>query len=140
MEIGGLDHVQVGMEEGGEERARAFYGGVLGLTEVRKPKALAGRGGCWFVGEGVHLHLGVERPFAPPQRAHIALLVPDLDVARSHFQSAGVSVKEDDSAAEFARFYINDPFGNRIEIVDAADAGFTERMPARAWLGVGTAS
>ncbi len=130
MRIGGFDHFQIGIEEGGEDRARQFYGGVLGLTEVEKPEALAGRGGCWFIGEGVQLHLGVERPFSPPPRAHVALLVGDLREARARFASAGVDVIEDDSDIGVARFYVRDPFGNRVEIVDALDAGFTWRQPA----------
>jgi catechol 2,3-dioxygenase-like lactoylglutathione lyase family enzyme len=117
------------MEEDGEERARSFYGSVLGLTEVQKPAALAARGGCWFVGEGIHLHLGIERPFKPQARAHIALLAQELDAARAHFAAAGVEVIDDDSGVEYARFYVRDPFGNRIEIVDARDAGFTARLP-----------
>jgi catechol 2,3-dioxygenase-like lactoylglutathione lyase family enzyme len=117
------------MEEDGEERAREFYGGVLGLTEVQKPAALAARGGCWFVGEGIHLHLGVERPFRPQARAHVALLADDLDAARDHFDAAGIEVTDDDSGVGFARFYVRDPFGNRIEIVAARDAGFTARSP-----------
>ena len=131
MRIGGLDHVQIGFEEGGEDRVRQFYGGVLGLTEVEKPAALAGRGGCWFVGDGVQLHLGVERPFSPSPRAHVALLVSDLDEARALFAASQVEVLDDDSDAGFARFYVRDPFGNRIEIVDARDAGFTRRQAAR---------
>src|SRR4051812_18058135 len=59
----GIDHVQLAMPEGGEDAARAFYGGLLGLTEVPRPPALAGRGGCWFAAPGVAVHLGVETPF-----------------------------------------------------------------------------
>ncbi len=72
------------MPEGAEALARGFYGGVLGLDEVAKPAALAGRGGVWFESGGLRLHLGVERPFAPAKKAHPALQVADLDAwARS---------------------------------------------------------
>jgi len=130
--IGRLDHVQLGIEEGGEESAREFYAGVLGLTEVEKPAALADRGGCWFIGDGLQLHLGVERPFAPSPRAHVALIADDLDATRSRLAAAGIEVADDESDAGIARFYARDPFGNRIEIVDARDADFTRRQPARA--------
>ncbi len=46
--VEGLDHVQLAMPRGGEERARAYFAGLLGLAELEKPPALAGRGGVWF--------------------------------------------------------------------------------------------
>ncbi len=78
IEVVGLDHVQLAMPPGQEDLARRFYAGVLGLTEVPKPAALAGRGGCWFVGPSIHLHLGVEAEFRPATKAHPALLVADI--------------------------------------------------------------
>src|ERR1700712_4285625 len=77
--ITGLDHVRVAMPAGGEQRARDFYGGLLAMTEVEKPAALAGRGGCWFSAGTAVLHLGVEEPFSPAHKAHPAFLVADLD-------------------------------------------------------------
>ena len=74
-----LDHVQLAMPEGGEDRAREFYAGVLGLSEVQKPAMLAMNGGAWFKSGDVELHLGVERDFAPARKAHPALLYRDLD-------------------------------------------------------------
>ena len=78
MRITALHHVQLAMPEGGEESARAFYAGRLGLTEVDKPSALAGRGGCWFEGGDCRLHLGVATPFAPARKAHPALVVTPI--------------------------------------------------------------
>ena len=74
----GLDHIQLALPAEGEAAARAFYGDLLGLTEVARPAPLAARGGCWFVGPGLQLHLGVETPFAPARKAHPAFLVTDL--------------------------------------------------------------
>ncbi len=128
MRLTGLDHVLIAIPDGGEDRARAFYGDRLGLTEVEKPAGLD-RGGCWFVGEGIQLHLGVERPFKPAGKAHIAVLVDDLDAARSEFSAAGISVEADDSTTGFPRFYVRDPFGNRMEIISASGGGFTLRQP-----------
>lgn len=123
----GLDHVQMSMPAGGEDAARAFYGSVLGLREVTKPATLAIRGGCWFAGEGVAVHLGAEADFRPLAKAHPALLVQDLGAARQSLAAAGVTIEEDGSGLAVRRCYIHDPFGNRIELVDARDAGFSER-------------
>jgi len=129
IEIIGIDHVQLSMPAGGEaeDEARRFYGSVLGLREVVKPPELASRGGCWFAAPGVAVHVGVEPDFTPLAKAHPALLVGDLDAARTALAAAGVAVAEDDSGLAVARCYIRDPFGNRIELVDARGAGFSER-------------
>jgi catechol 2,3-dioxygenase-like lactoylglutathione lyase family enzyme len=125
IEVVGLDHVQLGMPAGGEDAARGFYGEVLGLREVPKPAALASRGGCWFAGDAVAVHLGVERDFLAASKAHPALLVMDLAAARDALTQAGVAIEDDDSGLAVRRCYVRDPFGNRIELVDARDAGFS---------------
>jgi catechol 2,3-dioxygenase-like lactoylglutathione lyase family enzyme len=123
----GLDHVLISIPAGGEEAVRDFYGGLLGLTEVPKPAPLAVAGGCWLVGPGVALHFGVEAPFTPARKAHVALLVDDLAGLRSVLDAAGVTTFEDDRDIGVRRFYAYDPFGNRLELVDARDGGFTHR-------------
>ncbi|HYI21727.1 MAG TPA: VOC family protein [Candidatus Limnocylindrales bacterium] len=125
--VTGLDHVQGSIPPGGEDEARRFYVKLLGLREVPKPPALKVRGGLWLVGDGVHLHLGVEAEFRPARKAHIALLVDDLESCRSELVAHGVSVAEDDARLAVGRFYAFDPFGNRVELVAAADRGFTLR-------------
>ena len=123
-----IDHVQLGMPAGGEDRARAFYSGILGLREVSKPATLAGRGGVWFAGPaGLAVHLGVEVDPRPLARAHPAFLVTDLRGARRTLAAAGLAVEEDESGLPVARCDVSDPFGNWIELVDATDAGFSER-------------
>jgi catechol 2,3-dioxygenase-like lactoylglutathione lyase family enzyme len=125
----GIDHVLLSMPLGGEDRARAFYGNLLGLREVPKPSPLDARGGCWFVGgaePSMSIHLGVEDPFIPARKAHVALLVDDLGDLRARLTAAGVEVRDDASIA-VRRFYAFDPFGNRLELIDARDAGFSER-------------
>lgn len=129
--LAGIDHVQLGMPAGGEDTARAFYAGLLGLREVAKPQQLAGRGGAWFAAAGVAVHLGVEDRFRPATKAHPAFVVEGLDVLRQRLIDAGVSLTVDDSGLPVARCYVADPFGNRLELVDAADAGFTDRPWAR---------
>ncbi len=131
MQIAGLDHVQLAMPPGREAEARAFYAGLLGLTEVAKPKPLASRGGCWFEGPGTVVHVGVEEEFAPARKAHPAFLVADLEAARTALRQAGAPVVPDDSLADVRRFYTADPFGNRIEMIQSGD-GFLEKLQTRA--------
>jgi catechol 2,3-dioxygenase-like lactoylglutathione lyase family enzyme len=127
IEVVGIDHAQLSMPAGGEDEARRFYGSILGLREVAKPPELAGRGGCWFVGPAVAVHLAAEPGFRPLVKAHPALLIRDLDHARESLTAAAVAIEEDESGLPVRRCYIRDPFGNRIELVDARDAGFSER-------------
>jgi catechol 2,3-dioxygenase-like lactoylglutathione lyase family enzyme len=129
VQVRALDHVQVAIPEGGEAAARAFYGGLLGLLEVAKPAALAGRGGCWFVGSGIQLHLGVERPFTPAGKAHPAFAVDDLDAARAELATAGIATTDDGLEVGFRRFYGQDPFGNRLEFVSRSGRGRVEAGP-----------
>lgn len=115
--VTGIEHVQLAMPAGGEDAARAFYSGLLGLPERPKPPHLAARGGCWFEGPGVKLHLGVEADFRPAQKAHPALLVDDLAVMVKTLRGADLSVLDDDPVDGHARCYVSDPFGNRIELM-----------------------
>lgn len=117
MEIVGLDHVQLAMPEGGEERARSFYRDVLGLAEMPKPPDLAARGGCWFEGGGAHVHLGVEQDFRPARKAHPALLVDDLEAFAAALAEAGVAFEPGKPLDGYRRGDVVDPFGNRIELM-----------------------
>jgi catechol 2,3-dioxygenase-like lactoylglutathione lyase family enzyme len=131
-----IDHVQLAMPPGGEAAARRFYGDLLGLREVAKPPALSQRGGCWFTGSSrVTVHLGVDDGFVAAAKAHPCFVVPDLEAARRRLAQAGVAMEPDDSGLAVARGYLRDPFGNRIELVDARDAGFSEPDPPRAQQG-----
>jgi catechol 2,3-dioxygenase-like lactoylglutathione lyase family enzyme len=116
------------MPAGHEASARSFYMGILGLREVPKPPALAVRGGAWFAGRGVSVHMGATTDFLPAAHAHPAFVVDDLSAMRAKLTAAGVAIEEDDSGIAVVRCYIRDPFGNRIELVDAADAGFSVRV------------
>ncbi len=119
----GIDHVQLAIPAGAEAEAtaEAFYGGVLGLRRVPKPPPMAARGGCWFESEGVHVHLGVEADFRPARKAHPAFLVGGLDALVERLDAAGVVFREDRELPGVHRGFIEDPFGNRIELVDASD-------------------
>jgi catechol 2,3-dioxygenase-like lactoylglutathione lyase family enzyme len=117
----GLDHLQIAMPKGEEAAARHFYGVLLGLTEIAKPEPLASRGGCWFEGEGIQIHLGVEAEFQPARKAHPAFLVGDLDALRTHLLAANVSITLDSTLPHVRRFYAADPFGNRLEFIQQGD-------------------
>lgn len=113
MKVIGLDHVQLAMPPGGEAGARAFYTGLLGITERAKPARLAARGGCWFEDSGLKIHLGVEAEFRPAPKAHPGLLVDELTALAARLEAAGVAVEWNGAD----RCYVADPFGNRIELL-----------------------
>jgi catechol 2,3-dioxygenase-like lactoylglutathione lyase family enzyme len=115
-----LHHVQLAMPPGREGEARAFFAGVLGMVEVEKPPALAGRGGAWFRDGGVEIHLGVEDPFAPARTAHPGLVVEDLDEAARRVATTGQDITWDADLPGFRRFHAHDPFGNRLEFLQSA--------------------
>lgn len=118
-ELTGLDHVQLAMPPGGEATAERFYSDLLGLTRQPKPEPLASRGGCWFSNELVVLHLGVEKDFVPARKAHPAILVRGLRQLSDRLAAAGHEVRPDNDLAGVERCYVDDPFGNRIELIAA---------------------
>jgi catechol 2,3-dioxygenase-like lactoylglutathione lyase family enzyme len=115
--ISGIHHVQLAAPPGSEDALRAFYAGVLGLEEIPKPPALAARGGAWFRGPGIELHLGVEQDFRPARKAHPGILVDDLDALAARLNAAGHETRPDDLFPGHRRFYADDPAGNRLEFL-----------------------
>jgi catechol 2,3-dioxygenase-like lactoylglutathione lyase family enzyme len=113
-----MDHVQLAMPPGEEDAAEAFYSGILGLVREPKPEPLASRGGCWFSNGDVTLHLGVEEGFRPAKKAHPAVLVENLDDLVGELRLDGHQVRFDDEIPEVRRCYVDDPFGNRIELIE----------------------
>jgi catechol 2,3-dioxygenase-like lactoylglutathione lyase family enzyme len=113
-----IHHVLLACPRGSEHALREFYAGVLGLTEVEKPPALAQRGGCWFRGHGIELHLGVEDDFQPARKAHPGLLVTGIDDWAGRLRAAGYPVLFDDEFPGMRRFYSEDPHGNRLEFLE----------------------
>ncbi len=112
-----IDHVQMALPAGGEDKARAFYNGLLGLPEVEKPESMRASGGCWFETEGFKLHFGVDPDFVPAKKAHVAFGVSNLQSLAEHLRNNGVDVKEDDRLPGHRRFFASDPFGNRLEFL-----------------------
>lgn len=112
-------HVQLAMPPAGESDARVFYGQVLGMTEIEKPPVLAVRGGVWFRGGGLELHLGVEEDFQPARKGHPGILVDDLAEVHDRLVASGQRVSWDEDLPGFLRFYVQDPFGNRLEFLQS---------------------
>jgi Glyoxalase-like domain len=117
-----LDHAQVAAPPGCEAQARHFYGELLGLSELPKPIALKGRGGVWFALGAGQLHVGVEHEFTPARKAHPAFRVtPELlDELAGRLGGAGARVDWDHELPEVRRFFTQDPWGNRIELMAPA--------------------
>ncbi len=114
-----IDHVQLAMPPGPEAEARAeeFFTGQLGIPRVPKPVELAARGGCWFERGAVKLHLGVEEDFRPARKAHPALVVSNLDALIGRLDRAGCPTRRAEDIPGKPQWYVDDPFGNRIELI-----------------------
>ncbi|WP_456789496.1 VOC family protein [Cellulomonas sp. P5_C5] len=113
-----IHHVQLMCPPGSEDASRVFYRDVLGLEEVPKPPVLAARGGCWFRGVGIELHLSVDEDFRPARKAHPGLLVTDLDDWARRLAAAGYPVDWDGNFPGMRRFHSHDPHGNRLELLE----------------------
>ncbi|MFF5984563.1 VOC family protein [Streptomyces olindensis] len=116
--ITAVDHVQLAAPPGSEELLRAYYAGVLGMTEVPKPPGLASRDGCWFRAGSVQLHLGIEEDFRAAGKAHPGLRVTGIDAYAARLESHGASLTWDASLPGHRRFYTRDPVGNRLEFLE----------------------
>lgn len=114
-----LDHVQLAIPEGAEELCDRFYVDLLGFVVLDKPPILAARGGRWYRRGDAELHLGVTSEFVPATKAHPGLLVDDYDALRARLDRAGLAPRDDDALEGVRRCYVDDPVGNRLELIDA---------------------
>lgn len=119
MTVLSIDHVQIAMPAGEEEKARSFYINLLGFVEIPKPAELAKRGGAWFQSGSVQVHLGVEADFRPAHKAHPAFLVDDLNelIAKARSMSFEMDLTQPPLDG-YERAHVFDPFGNRIELME----------------------
>jgi len=109
------------MPAGGEDAAVSFYGDLLGLERIAKPANLAKRGGVWFIAGALQVHLGVDKHFVAATKAHPAFVVEDLGALRRRLEASGIAIVDDEPLEGFDRFYVSDPFGNRVECLAARD-------------------
>lgn len=114
-----IHHVQLMMPRGGERQASHFYGELLGLASIPKPSDMPNPQGLWFTLGEQELHLGVQEDPPHATRAHVALLVDDLDALAETLRVAGVEVKPSNDVAGLRRVHAWDPFGNRLELMGA---------------------
>ena len=118
-----LNHVQICVPFGEEERAREFYGGLLGLEEIEKPEVLKKNGGMWYKIADIQLHVGVEDAGGSASKRHPGFEVEDVRGVRAYLERSGVRTKDEPTLAGVERFSFFDPFGNRIELMENTGAG-----------------
>ncbi|WP_313798412.1 VOC family protein [Cytobacillus sp.] len=114
----GIDHIQLAAPEGCEEQARVFFGEILGLKEIPKPENLRKRGGCWFQCGNQEIHIGIQEGFVPAKKAHPGLVVENLAALRESLLRQEIIIKEEPPIEGRSRFFVDDPFGNRIEFLE----------------------
>ena len=115
--ISRFNHVQVPIPPGREAEARAFYGGIMGFPEIQAPEVLVKKGFFWFQLGDFELHLGPEEDFHVSKR-HPAYEVKDLKNVRTYLESKGVKITDTDPLPDRDRFFVYDPFGNRMELIE----------------------
>lgn len=96
--------------------SRHFYGELLGLREIPAPKTFDFVA-LWFDLGGTYLHLLLkpERDTVSPR--HFCLHVSDIAAARAHVAAKGIRIDETVKIPGADRFFIRDPDGNRIEVL-----------------------
>jgi catechol 2,3-dioxygenase-like lactoylglutathione lyase family enzyme len=118
-----IEHVQLDMAPDGEQRAIEFYVSVLGMREI--PMAVPSRaGGIWFgVADGgrFEVHMRAMRTLQPPETSHTAIRVSGLAELSSRCKAAGYEPEHDARYPGRKRFYVRDPFGNRLELFEVVD-------------------
>ncbi|MCL6452390.1 MAG: VOC family protein [Alicyclobacillus sp.] len=114
----GIDHVQLAGPAGCEDEARRFFGEILGMEELEKPEDLRKRGGVWFRCGSHQLHIGIDPNFTPAKKAHPAIHVENITALKERLLRYGIPVTEDELLPGADRFYVDDPFGNRMEFLE----------------------
>lgn len=116
--ISSIDHVLLAAPAECEAEASYFYRDILGFREIAKPKTLQMNGGIWFQAGNVILHIGIEEPFIPAKKAHPAICVKNMKALKDHLRKHQFSFHEDSQLPGAERFFIFDPFGNRLEFLE----------------------
>lgn len=113
-----IDHVQLAAPKDSEDRARHFFGDILGLKEIEKPKILKKRGGVWFSIGNQQIHIGIEEPFTPAKKAHPAFEIEQIEALKRHLTDNKIDYQVDHLLPGANRIFLHDPFGNRIELLE----------------------
>ncbi len=115
-----INHVTIAVPAGEHDKARAFYGGLLGLGEIPRPAALnAVYDLMWFRFLDILLHLDFTPPWTPPaENRHLAFEVEDLPAVRRYLENNGATIREAVPMSDRERFYLLDPFGNYFELIE----------------------
>jgi catechol 2,3-dioxygenase-like lactoylglutathione lyase family enzyme len=110
-----VHHIALTIPPGAQAQVRAFYGELLGMTEVDGPDSSADS--CHFRTGDLEFDFDVDAGLRAPRRAHPGALVPDIDALASRLTQAGISVEWDHKFPGYRRFYVHDPLGNRLEFL-----------------------
>ncbi|PLS15940.1 glyoxalase [Bacillus sp. M6-12] len=113
-----VHHIQMAAPKGSEDSYRRFFGEILGLAELEKPEELQKRGGVWFGFGNYQIHIGIEEPFSPAKKAHPGLEIENLPALIDRLNEHKIEFIEDGKLPGARRIYLNDPFGNRIELLE----------------------
>ena len=99
------------------DRARDFYTRVLGMEEVPYPSTFS-IAVIWFKLAGQQIHLMIKDQPDTISPRHVALQVADAVAARAALRQQGVEIKESVCIPGSDRFFIRDPDGNCIELIE----------------------
>jgi catechol 2,3-dioxygenase-like lactoylglutathione lyase family enzyme len=121
--IVGLDHVNLLIDDGDDalDRARAFYGDLLGLEQLERPSNTdSGRPGLWFQcgSQQVHLTTDPDASRVNHSRRHPAFRVANLNAMRARLEAAGIEILAGNRFPGQERFFACDPWDNRLEFVE----------------------
>jgi catechol 2,3-dioxygenase-like lactoylglutathione lyase family enzyme len=115
-----INHVTIAVPAGEHQKVRSFYGGVLGLQEVKRPDALNKVYDLiWYEWMDLLLHLDFTPPWTKPaENRHVAVEVKDIHAVRAYLDKRGTEIREAVPMPDRERFYLIDPFGNYFEVME----------------------
>lgn len=118
MRLTGIHHAALLITD--RPRAIAFYRDGLGLRQIERPPTFTApelRDVIWFELGDQQLHLLPAPTADVPARRHIALHLDDASTARAELLRRGIRIQETTPIPGADRFFVNDPDGNRIELI-----------------------
>jgi catechol 2,3-dioxygenase-like lactoylglutathione lyase family enzyme len=117
-----IHHAQIPIPPGADAQAREFYCGVMGLPEIEKPEILRANGGFWMEVGDQQVHVSADpNPQPANSKAHIAYEVSDLAEWKATLTAHGCNFKDGETIPGFIRAETRDPFGNRMEFLQATN-------------------